>query len=79
MPERRKLISQTGTGLKSNQNFHSLSGRVLADIWKQGVQIEVSLTFACPKCGTKYILLIRKTLYLYRFCFLRPDTALCVL
>ena len=33
--------------------------RVLADIWKQGVQIEVSKTFACPKCGTKYILLIR--------------------
>ena len=32
---------------------------VLANIWTQGVQIEVSQTFACPKCGTKYILLIK--------------------
>ena len=32
---------------------------VLANIWKQGVQIEVSKTFACPKCGTKYIPLIK--------------------
>ena len=52
---------------------------VLANIWKQGVQKEVSYTFACPKCGTKYILLIKLTLYIYRFCFLRPVTALCVL
>ena len=32
---------------------------VLANISKQGVQIEVSSTFACPKCVTKYYLLIK--------------------